>query len=381
MTLSVVLAATLDIAPNDHMGPLVSLLLTGGLIVVLLLALAVAIKGARKWRQEGRAADRGLDPEAALREGEGFVCGVVELDEGTDFAVVVEIRQVGKETKHKKGGVSHTWTEVERKTLSNPFWIRLPGGERVRVEPGADVKLIDKLDILVHDEKPTERFRIAELSAGEMVIASGALTSERSGASAENYRDAAPRTWVLRQSDGARLHLTAERLGDRHRRVSNTYVKRIVFGWIPSVLLVAALCGPFIGRLALGEVTSIVVSGKYYSPSHGKKGPSWGVNFEDPSGPYRSARLDSDDWDTVTEGDMMAYIDVPRYPWMSGLGGRATLPVFSWIFGLVVVFTCLSAVAIPPNKPWYEARKQFDSGGGRLPAMKPSTRRVYSRDA
>ncbi|MFK8001329.1 MAG: hypothetical protein AB8H86_17170 [Polyangiales bacterium] len=380
MTPSAVLDATLDIAPRDHMGPLMSLVLLGLLLVLLIVALAIAITRARKWRQKGRAADRALDPEAALREGEGFVCGVVELDDAADFAVVVEIRQVGKETK-RKGGVSHKWTEVERKTLSNPFWIRLPGGERVRVEPGADVKLIDKLDILVHDEKPTERFRIAELSAGEMVIASGALTSERSGASAENYREAAPRTWVLRQSDGARLHLTAERLGDQHRRVGNSYLKSLVFGWIPSVLLVAALCGPFMGRLALGEVTTIVVSGKYYSPSHGKKGPSWGVNFEDPSGPYHSTRLRSDDWGIVTEGDRMAYIHVPRYPWMSGLGGRATLPVFSWIFSLIVVLTCLSAVAIPPNKPWYEAKSQFDSGGGRLPSMKPSTRRVYSRDS
>jgi hypothetical protein len=52
----------------------------------------------RKWRRLGREADRAVDPKAELVAGETFVQGVVELVEGMDFAVVVELRQVGTET-------------------------------------------------------------------------------------------------------------------------------------------------------------------------------------------------------------------------------------------------------------------------------------------
>ena len=375
------LSDILDIAPDDHMSSVVSSVLTLLLYVALSVALVVAIKEARKWRREGRAADQALDPQAELAEGECFVHGVVELEEGTDFAVVVEVRQAGKETKHKKGGHSHSWSEVARRTFSNPFWIRLTSGERVRVEPDGDVKLIDRLDVLVHDQLPTERFRIAELSAGEKVIAKGVLRSERSG-SAEHYREAAPRVWVLRQGPSdARLHLTAEQLGDQHRRVSNTYIKRIAFAWLPCVLLVTALCGPFMARLFYGELTTIVVDNKHYTPRHGDSGPSWGVSFQAPGGDEDRVSLDSDDWELVTEGDAMAYVDVPGARWMSCLGSESTLDVFAWFFALLTVLVCLSGVIVPPARPWYESMKQFDSGGGRLAAIRPSNRRVYSRES
>lgn len=374
-------AAVLNIAPDDHMGPVISLVLMALLYAGLLFILVVAIRKAREWRREGGAADRAIDPNAVLREGEGFVHGVVEFDEGMDYAVVVEVRQVGKEQRKRKGGHHHSWSEVERRTLTHPFWIKIANGERVRVEPGAEVKLVDQLDILVHDQLPRERFRIAELSAGETVVAKGLLTSKSSGASAENYRDVAPRTWVLQQALGGELHLTAEKLGDQHRRVSKTFVKRIAFGWLPSVLLVTALCGPFIGRLTLGQPTSIVVAAKYHTPRHGKTAAVWGVSFRDARGEDCSERLDSDDWFEVTDGDTLAYIDVPAHPWISGLGARPTFHVFGGIAALVIVLICMSGVLVPPSKPWYDAGRVHSSGPGRLPGLKPSTRRVYSRDA
>jgi hypothetical protein len=368
----------IDIEPRYHMDPVFSLVLFSLLVVGLISLLIYGIALARKWLLAGRAADQAGESGAPLATGEGLVCGVVELDEGTPFAVVVEVHQIGQE-KEGKGGWRHSWKENQRRTFTNPFWLRHSSGERVRVLPGEEVTLIDRTDIVVHD-LPTERFRIVELSAGETVIVKGVLASETSPSSDQGYRESAPRTWVLRQALGEKLQLTAEKLGDHHRRYARSFIKRIVFGWIPCTLLAAALCGPYLVRVAMGEHSSVLVESKHYSPQDEDTGPTWSIVYRELDGAEGQDPFDFEDWEMVLVGDMMAFVFVPEHRGASIAGAHSTLYLPSWLLAFFVVLTCFGIVSGPPPKLWYEEESLVENGAGRLSAPKSSARRVYSRD-
>jgi hypothetical protein len=276
----------------------------------------------------------------------------------------------------------HAWKEKSRRTFSNPFWIRRESGERVRIEPGENVKLVDALDVTVQVERE-ERFRIAELSAGETVTSQGVLTSEVSR-STDGYREAAPRTWVLRPEANARLPLMAENPGDHHRRMSNVFIKRIAFTWVPFALIFATLSTPFFARMAFGESTSVVIDSKFHRVGDANNGPRWSVSCARPGGGSVHISLDEDEWASVSEGDRMAYFYVPKFRQLSAIGSGSTAYFFTWLGGLFAVMLCNSVMmfVVSENRAWYEGRKHYEGGrAGHLPEPTPTTRTVRSRES
>ncbi|MFK8001332.1 MAG: hypothetical protein AB8H86_17185 [Polyangiales bacterium] len=362
-----------------HTGMLLSSVLMLIDFVLLWLVFSKCVSQIRRLRKEGREADALAEEQPGLIEGPGFVAGTVEFEEDADYAVVVEIRQRGAQYRGrhrgKKAGYQHSWTEVERRCFTHAFWIRLESGERVRVEPGQDVELVDRLDIVVHDEE-RERFRIAELSAGERVVAKGTL--RRRALEESNYREAGEKTWVLVPNTPSRLHLSADALGKIHRRDANRLLRRLAFAWLPFAALVTWLYAPHLARTTLGEsVTVPVVSVVPVAQSESNAGRvyvSYVVDGED----HRDV-VEVDDWSTIREGDELAYVQVRAWPGAGQLGASSTESIAVFFVTLILLLAAYGIVFLPPKRDWYRVNKLKEPGGGKLPKPRPSPRKVLSR--
>ncbi|MFT5356030.1 MAG: hypothetical protein ACI9KE_003252 [Polyangiales bacterium] len=371
-----------DISAATDFGPALSAVLMLVLFGFVGLVLYRLIANIRRLRRDAQQADDAVRENTTLVEGAGFVVGTVEFDEDADYAVVVEIRQRGKEYRPKrrnprraKPGIKQSWTEVERRCFAQPFWIRHSSGERVRVEPGQDVELVDHLNVTVHD-KSHERIRIAELLAGERVVAKGSLQLSAPTRGA-NYREAGPRTWLLLKSAQSPLQLSSKGLGDDHRRRAAVYFKRAVFGWAPWALLLGLFFTPHIARLSVGQVTAVTIESKREVPSKDEFYVSYLYN-----GFTRSARVDEADWAELDAGEELAYLELEGWPALGQLGSTSAL---SWgsvflafavalVYGLYIVL-----LPVKLSKEWHSVKKFSEGKRGKLPKPKPSTRTILSR--
>lgn len=372
---------TVVVYPEWHLPPwlsvLVAALLAGAMVGLLGWTLRLIF---RYWRK-ARAADRQHDPSAPLEVGDRWVAGTVECDEGVPFAARVEIEQSG--TEHSDGeSTEHHWSERARRTFAQPFWIRHASGQRVRVEPAATTLLIDRLDRTVHDE-PRRRFRIAELSAGERVVAEGKLDRVRAQPreGAGGYREAPPAQWVLRPNVLGRVELYAGSVGARYRAKARSLALRLLLAWFPAAMLLGASLSGFTARALFGQPAEAVITRKYVKVStdgDGDETRSRWVNYETPT--WRGhEQLDYGDWDELTVGARVAVVEVPGWLGASALGAAATLhagviPVGALLWALAFIW-----IGRARRPDWYEARL-VESKSGRLPAPKPSTERVYSRE-
>ena len=135
--------------------------------------------------------------------------------------VKVEIDQTGREhTLYRRGwwGPSYytVWSEVGRRTEANPFSLRLASGEVISVEPDPGFSFIDKLDRLVV-RSGEERTRIGEVTHDQVVHLSGQI-EERFAAGGADYRESAPKEFVLRHPSGGHLLIATEPLSVRYRQ-------------------------------------------------------------------------------------------------------------------------------------------------------------------
>lgn len=363
-----------------HTGTLLSSLLMLVDFALLWLGFSKCVSQIRRLRKEAREADALAEGGAGLVEGPGFVVGTVEFEEDADYAVVVEIRQRG--TQHrgrhrgKKSGYMHAWNEVERRCFTQAFWIRQESGERVRVEPGQDVELVDRLDVIVHDEA-RERFRIAELSAGERVVAQGTLT--RRALEQTNYREAGEQTWVLVQSTPSRLHLSAGALGKVQRRDASRLVRRLVFAWLPVAAMIGFLYAPHLARTTMGQsislpLTSVVPVSAGSDSNAGRVRLSYEANGEE-----HTDVVEVDDRSMIREGDGLAYVQVRVWPGAGQLGGSSSESIHVFFVALVLILAACGVVFLPPKRDWFNVKKLKEPGGGKLPKPKPSRRKVLSR--
>lgn len=200
-----------DVAPATA---LVAIVATS--VVLLVLAVLARARARRRDRLAAEEAAALRDPAGALREGECVLSGVVEHAPGHDVAVRVEITQHGTESE-SSGSWSHRWTEVDRRVVVAPFFLKLPDGTRVRVEPPRDVDVADDLDRKVLISRRS-RVRSAELVPGEVIHARGRLErgGDASPEAATGYRDV-EWGWVLRPAR-RRMMLSSRPLGEGLRQ-------------------------------------------------------------------------------------------------------------------------------------------------------------------
>lgn len=166
----------IELLPQDHATPDSSwlvLVLAGLVLGVCFVSSLVSLVDNLRRLQAIRRAKRGeLPGEGRL----GVLLGEVALahdDEGEGPPVVSELRFHHHDVPHQRGQVARHWSAGPLETRARPFELVLASGERVRVEPGEHVRLLDELEIL--EATGPERVKAARLMPGEQAQIMGRL--------------------------------------------------------------------------------------------------------------------------------------------------------------------------------------------------------------
>lgn len=203
-----------DMEPNGYMeaqwAPVWAYGFNG--IVPGALLLFSVVKIAIAWRRRRRAEAVEARASDELAAGPAVLKGsVVGLEEG-DVAVRLQVEQYG--TTEQRGDKTKTWytkwTEIDRELETHPFDLQLESGQRVRIEPDEDTKLIDDLE-LVRKEK-SSRWLAAQLEDGEAVYAVGELVEAHDHTA--GYRGGG-KALVMRKPKGDHLLLSTRPLGEQ----------------------------------------------------------------------------------------------------------------------------------------------------------------------
>jgi hypothetical protein len=249
--------------------------------------------------------------------------------------------------------------------------VRRPNGERVRVEPGANPLLVDKPDRMIWKKKEL-RTRIAALTANEEVIVEGVLARGHDPEShqASDYRTSG-QGWIVTPAHGERLHVSAEKLGERHRKRARGFI-----GAIASLTVVLGFVNLMFfyyqTRLLLGEDTCADVIGKDVTISRDSKGRTTThyklyLRVATPDQPRLTRELDRSDWDQVQQGTVLAFRHVPTVQSASTPGWSSSTHVSPIIFAIVATLIGAGIYSATKNhRRWYEGKLE-DSGSGKLP--------------
>lgn len=186
-------------APFDRMAPhtsaFVADILCGALLAVWVVALVI-----RALRELGRGRDAVANLATRLRPGVITVRGRAQLEPGAESSPVsLSIHQVGEQKRSREGSYV-VWREVRRETRARPFYLALPGGDRLRVEPQAErLRFVDELTVSQRAPGANERSRTVSVDPGQEVFVRGEVQravdphGERQG-----YRDVSARSLVMR---------------------------------------------------------------------------------------------------------------------------------------------------------------------------------------
>lgn len=354
---------------SGHVDPPGSHIWAGAITGLLALLFLISTRKRNSGFRKAAQANALVKEDAPLEIGNRFIRGTVEYAEGSELAVAVHVEQTGKEVQNK-GKWSHSWRETNRQTHAAPFYVRCANGERVRVEPGSDVLLVDDPDQTVLKEK-TLRTRIAELTANEMVIVEGVLIRgpDPEARGGNSYRDNTM-GWVMRPARGEKMHLSAEDLGVRHEIRAKDYdstasVLRFLVVFI-QLFFLTFYARNLLGTDSCAQVISkdtYVTKGKNSSTTHYRvwldvPGTDWGKIDRE---------LERDDYKKIDKGSILAFRRVNAWAWLSMPGVGSSLNTAALIttilFALLGVGVFAGSVF---SRRWYEGRLD-DAGSGRLP--------------
>jgi hypothetical protein len=323
-----------------------------------------------------RGADAAVNPTEALAPGSRFVCGKVEYAAGQTNAITVHVNQVGTETKTKNDW-SHKWEETSRTTNAEPFYVRRPNGERVRIQPGDDPLLVDKPDEMKQHSQ-NSRTRIARLTPGEEVIVRGSLNRgvDPEAQKASDYRSSG-QGWVMTPIRADRMEVSTEKLGERHRKRARAFGSTIAaLFWIGLFMNLFFLFYHF--RLFEGIETCARLTKKNISTSVDSKGRRTlhydiYVEVDAPGRPQLDNELDDDDWEIVEPGMILGYRYLPYHPSKSMPGTDTSLNFAAILFaGFTAAIGLIVYTSTRDYKRWYEGKME-DRGSGRLPDYPPIT--------
>ncbi|MCA9668863.1 MAG: hypothetical protein KC503_24885 [Myxococcales bacterium] len=284
---------------------------------------------------------------------------LVEVVGGGAMAVELRIVQSGRSTtgKNKKT----IWSEVQRElTTRRPFIIALENGQRVRVEPDDNVRLVDDLSPGERIGR-AERERRAELQVGEEVYVDGLL--ERDG-----------QQMVMRPHAGRMLLST--------RPLSDVFALRARHHRFWAILVLLAIVAvqyvfhkPYlIGALTFGEGTAVVI-GKSVKKVKRKRGYSTyyliHVVIAQTGQVFREA-MTHYSWQTLQRGSRVPVVYNPSFARYAQVGPAVAEPFekifFSfWLLPLFAGYlTRLSKVRL-----WYESAKVTDTVPGTMSKWEP----------
>ena len=359
-----------DFHAKDHIDPPFSHLWVCGLVGALVYCTIRSRQHRATSLRLARESDAAVDPDAPLAVGARFVCGQVEYAEGQKSAIKVRVKQNGTEIKGKDGW-THEWTESSRTTRAQPFYVRRPDGERVRVEPGDKPLLVDKPNQIISKTYEV-RTRIAKLTPGEDVIVLGVLAKGHDPESqhAGDYRSSG-QSWVMTTAPGQRMEVSTEELGVRHIKRAQAFRKRLnlLVGML-SLVSVVFIDYPF--RLFAGVDTCAEVLKKDTSVTVDSKGRSKTrytvqLRVDGPDKPIVEHSLDDGDWDQLRTSDFVGYRNVADWPFASNVGTGVSMHYWSIIIAAFATLIGCSVYRLTLNyRRWYEGKLE-DRGKGRLP--------------
>jgi hypothetical protein len=356
--------------PADHVSPAATLWVVDGIgvgVLGALLVLALVRRGVHRRREK-------LAHKAALRQGESLhlgpsvLAGVV-VDDGEGDAVVVEIDQLGREYKTKSGW-SHQWSEARRSVEVKPFYVARANGERVRVEPDAEVFLIDKLDVTVRTGH-TQRVRRARLSPGEHVFILGDMV-RAPDPKLGGYREAAE-GWVLRPPRGERMLVSTEPLEDRHQARAKVWRNLALIGGAFLLLWHGLLFVDVHAKRISGQVVTKTAVDKRWSrnwvrPSKGR--PYWAYHYyvdaTGSDGTRDESQVDYASYQAIENGTELSYVQVDGKPLQ--IGAKPCAGSGSTAFGVVMaaIWAIVYLVVILSTRPWWMRKRVVETGTGRL---------------
>ncbi|HQP37437.1 MAG TPA: hypothetical protein PLI95_19770 [Polyangiaceae bacterium] len=354
--------------PEYHIPPVPSLITSYGVCGVLPLALAsLAALSWTRDRLRARRAKAAVESTAPAPDGRTVVRGTVELAQGAAHAVRVEIDQLGFESC-SKGKWSHRWMESDRKTLAQPFYVREPGGRRIRVEAAADVRIVDDLDEVIR-VSADRRTRVAAISPGEEVYVFGVLGKGRDPEMTVSYREGGQGP-VLRSPDAEHMLIATSPPAAGFRASA-----RIHAIWVAIFLLLASVL-QFVHwmhsvRVATGETASATVLATRTYTTKGNKGTihhHFAVKTRAPDGTVFEEEIEEEDWAKLSEGSAIAIVHVPGKRGYEILGDRPTVHVASALVPLIAcVFLFFAYLGHRQAiRPWHERRSIQNDGTGRL---------------
>lgn len=231
--------------------------MTVGVLHVGVPAAVILVSELRARRAAARAlaADLRASAGGSLAPGLACVHGRIEVGEGSDHALRIEITQRGK-NERSAGGFTHAWSETHRRVSALAFWVH---DERGRVQIAADAQplLVGELALSTRPGPDgAHRVRVAELLDGDEVYVAGEL-AVGSGPAGSAYRER-ERVLVMRPPRRERLLVSTAPLGDHfrglcagHRSARNGFV---VLGLLFGLLDLGAWTRVVAGRVELATI-------------------------------------------------------------------------------------------------------------------------------
>lgn len=318
--------------------------------VVIVIATTRALRARRRMRSCQELLERG-----ALAPGEVAVKGLVEHGPGRDLAVRAVIEQEGVQKK------THiAWREVARDIEVEPFFLVTEDAERIRVEPTQEVMLADEVD-RTEEISATRRRRIAELTQGETVFATGELVEvRRSGYRAADDDGAGEgAALVLRAPESGKLFLSTKPLDDAHGR----QLKRERLYAICLTLCLVVLIGfdaGFIARSLVGERTTATL---VHSDAHPVFTQQWRLKAKTSDGTIISDDVAPDHAHHLRAGDEVWVIRATRLGFLGQIGEHAS--IHTMLVQLSIPFQLMGILGYFlycwfPDRPWYRQKKLIE---------------------
>lgn len=319
--------------------------------ILVLIATARALRAARRARLAANSAGSTHEP------GEVAIQGRVEFAPGRELAVRTTIDQQAK----VDDGII-VWREVARGVDVEAFYLVTDGGDRIRVEPTQEVVLNDKLDRVVPIER-TRRQRVAELSEGEKVFASGELATDAPG----GYRTGkVASSLVLRAPKQGQLLLSTESLEFRHRgqaRREGLYAAALFL----CMTVFGVFDAPYHARTVTGALTTGTV---VHSEQHALFAAPWRLKAETPDGTVISDDVEPAQGQLLKRGASVHVIAVEGFGFLSQIGRHNSINEMmvqlTFPFFLTGILGYLFACWLP-DRPWYRGSKVVDAEPGELP--------------
>jgi hypothetical protein len=353
--------------PDGHLSPLLSMLvcylLDGAVPAAFALVALASWVSHLVLAMRARAVEQSKGAQA---QGRAVIRGVVELAQGAPGAVRVEVEQYGAEFL-SKGRWAHKWFETGRRTLAHPFYVREESGRRVRVEPGADVKIIDDLDEVTYGASGV-RTRAAAISPGEEAYVWGELGTGADPEQEAGYRESRPAP-VLRSPRSGVMLIASQPPAARFR--ATAFVHGMWFLGFVALLGVLQLFTLYQTiRLVAGEtaVGTIVQKRSFTKVKRQQRIWHYEVTTRTPTGVSFVQEVDSVDFERVREGSSVALVFVPGHSGYELLGDRPTVPSDLPIGALLLLGSTAAGYVLHRRslRPWYERKTVEERNAGRL---------------